>query len=79
MDWISGKRCPYCKSNQNFRQHRQPWMRRIPGSKHYECQYCSGKYVSIYRFVSVGVVKGKKLKKETLARTRSSESSKTAS
>jgi hypothetical protein len=66
MQAISGRKCPYCKSTQNFRQHRQPWMRRIPGSKHYECQYCSGKYVSIYHFFSFGVVKGKKLNKSAL-------------
>jgi hypothetical protein len=72
MKWISGRKCPYCNSMQNFRQHRQPWMRRIPGSRHYECQYCSGKYVSIYKIISFGVVKGKKLTKQTLAKARNS-------
>lgn len=66
MKVIAGRRCPYCRSMQNFRQHRQPWMRRLPGSRYYECQYCSGKYLSIYKLYSFGIVKGKKF----VARTR---------
>lgn len=67
MKMISGRKCPYCKSTQNFRQHRDPWMRKLPGSRLYECQYCSGKYVSIYKAFSFGVVKGKKLSKASIA------------
>lgn len=66
LKYIRGRKCPYCRSKQNFRQHRHPWMRRIPGSRHYECQYCSGKYLSIYKLVSIGVVKGKKLKRNKI-------------
>lgn len=61
MKAVLGCKCPYCKSTQNFRHHRHPWMRRVPGSRFYECQYCNGKYLSVYKIFSYGVVKGKRI------------------
>ena len=39
--------CPKCKETLD-RVRRKPWMRRIPGSKHYLCRKCDGAYLLIF-------------------------------
>jgi hypothetical protein len=39
--------CPKCDKGLT-RTHRQPWMRRIPGSKYYVCKKCDCGYLLIF-------------------------------
>ena len=39
--------CPRCDQTLT-RIRREPWMRRIPGSKHYECRQCGLAYLLIF-------------------------------
>jgi hypothetical protein len=39
--------CPSCDQGLT-RTRRQPWMRRIPGSKYYICKQCDAAYMLIF-------------------------------
>jgi transposase-like protein len=39
--------CPNCKKTLT-RIRRKPWMRRLPGSKHYKCRECGYAYLLIF-------------------------------
>jgi len=45
---ITRKRtCPYCKKEDSLRVQRSNWMRYIPNSKKYECNYCRREYLLV--------------------------------
>ncbi|MDT8309529.1 MAG: hypothetical protein RQ866_08345 [Bacteroidales bacterium] len=75
---ITGKvKCPYCTSPEKFRQHRSPWMKRLPGSRFYECIYCNAKYLTIMNMVSISIVQGRKMSKWAQERAKSHTLAKT--
>ena len=39
--------CPECEKTLK-RTRRKPWMRRIPGSKHYLCRECGWAYLLVF-------------------------------
>jgi hypothetical protein len=40
--------CPRCKREEVRRRRRKTWMRRLPRSKHYECDNCTTRFLSIF-------------------------------
>jgi len=54
MDKLSfGEKCPYCKKSKKKRLHRLFWMRLIIFTKYYFCDGCGGRYISMFRLISV--------------------------
>jgi len=52
-----GIRCPKCRSKTGGirRLRRLSWMRRLPASKHFECQECGIRYVFILGCLSITI------------------------
>ncbi|APF20564.1 hypothetical protein Calab_1300 [Caldithrix abyssi DSM 13497] len=44
------RQCPKCKRNSLTRIKRLQWMRYLPNSKHYECDFCRSNIVFIDLF-----------------------------
>ena len=43
-----GVECPLCGQGVLVRRRRKFWMRLIPGSKHYQCDWCPARYLTVY-------------------------------
>jgi len=41
------KACPQCQAVSMYRIRRKKWMRLIPTSKHFECDYCRHKFLVV--------------------------------
>ena len=48
-----GKSCPQCRNIARHRIRRSFWMRLLPGSRHYLCENCEGKFLSVFNAFSV--------------------------
>jgi len=48
-----GKRCRKCKTRDGSRLNRNFWMHLLLGSRHYQCERCNGRYLSLFFLFSV--------------------------
>ena len=48
-----GHTCPLCNQAFRFRIRRKWYMRLVPGSRHYVCDYCGYRSVSLFKKVSL--------------------------
>jgi hypothetical protein len=40
--------CPICGKGVIERKRRRLWMRVVPGTRHYLCDWCSARYLTVY-------------------------------
>ena len=45
---IRGDTCPVCRQGRITRIRRRSWMRRLPASKHVQCEACLASFLTIY-------------------------------
>jgi hypothetical protein len=43
----TGERCPRCRDGEIFRVPRRRWMRLLPSSKHYLCNDCLTRFLTV--------------------------------
>jgi len=50
-----GVMCPICRDPKGTvrRLQRAKWMRSIPGTKHYGCSHCGGRFIAFFDLVSL--------------------------
>jgi hypothetical protein len=51
--FVRGKSCPQCRNIARHRIRRSFWMRLLPGSRHYLCENCEAKFMSVFKVFSV--------------------------
>jgi len=44
---VARRLCPYCEKEEAVRVKRQSWMRLLPGSKLYRCDFCYTKFLNV--------------------------------
>jgi hypothetical protein len=46
----SGDSCPQCKEGEVHRVSRRDWMRRLHSSKHYKCNECRARFLTVRKW-----------------------------